>query len=249
MRAPERTPLGAALALLLALVTLTGSASPALMVGAVSLTAILLGIGWPALLELPSPGGTRWVVSCTGVLAAVTILLAPERIEPISGILMVCALGIFGAFVHQMARPQREELTFSLTGTVSGALMAGLGASWVLAQHLALAQDQTALLTAIALGLVATLLLSTAPVPTLVQFLLSAVVGAALTAMLLMQLLGLELLLASGIGAVSAIAAAAAQQLLGSTLVAREAVPSLAVAAAPVATVGVVALLVVSQLP
>lgn len=249
MRAPERTPLGAALALLLALVTLTGSASPALMVGAVSLTAILLGIGWPALLELPSPRGTRWVVSGTGVLAAVTILLAPERIEPISGILMVCALGIFGAFVHQMARPQREELTFSLTGTVSGALMAGLGASWVLAQHLALVQDQTALLTAMALGLVATLLLSTAPVPTLAQFLLSAVVGAALTAVLLMQLLGLDLLLASGIGAVSAIAAAAAQQLLGSTLVAREAVPSLAVAAAPVATAGVVALLAVSQLP
>ena len=62
MPAPERAPLGAALALLMAVVSLTGSVSPVLMAVAVALLSLLIGIAWPALLELPSPAGTRAVV-------------------------------------------------------------------------------------------------------------------------------------------------------------------------------------------
>ena len=52
MTAPECAPLGAALALLMALVALTGAHSPTLVAVAVAVIGALVGIAWPALLEL-----------------------------------------------------------------------------------------------------------------------------------------------------------------------------------------------------
>ena len=75
MTAPERAPLGAALALLMAVVSLTGSVSPVLMAVSVGLLSLLIGIAWPTLLELPSPAGTRAVVAGTGILGALVAVL------------------------------------------------------------------------------------------------------------------------------------------------------------------------------
>ena len=109
MTVPERAPLGAALALLLAVVSLTGPLSPVLMAVAVGLLALLIGLAWPSLLELPSPGGTRAVVAGTGILGALVTVLVPERFTPLSGVVMVCAIGVFASFAHQMLRSERRE--------------------------------------------------------------------------------------------------------------------------------------------
>jgi len=242
---PERAPLGAALALLLAVVSLTGALSPVLMAVAVGLLALLIGIAWPDLLELTSSRGTRVVVAGTGILGALVTVLAPERFTPISGVVMVCAAGVFAAFVHQMLRAERRELTISLTGTIAGAFVSGIAACWVIAQTLAVEAGSTGLLTAIAAGVAATLLINATPVPALLRFTLSMLLGAAVTAALGIALAGLWPLLAVALGAVTAVGASCAHLLTGSSLVAKEPLPSLAVAAVPVATVGVLAQLAV----
>ncbi|MGO1284123.1 MAG: hypothetical protein ACTHUU_03320 [Brachybacterium sp.] len=245
MTAPERAPLGAALALLMAVVSLTGSVSPVLMAVSVGLLSLLIGIAWPTLLELPSPTGTRAVVAGTGILGALVAVLSPERFTPISGVVMVCAAGVFASFVHQMLRRERRELTESLTGTVAGAFVSGIAASWVIAQSGAIADGSGALVTAMAVGLATTLLLNTAPLPAAPRLVLSILAGAAMTAVLAVSLAGVAPLFAAVAGLVTAIGAGCAHLLAGSPLVAKEPIPSLAVAAVPVATVGVVAHLMV----
>lgn len=249
MTVPERAPLGAALALLLAVVSLTGPLSGVLMAVAVSLLVLLLGIAWPDLLELPSPVGTRVVVAGTGIIGALVTVLAPERITPLSGVVMVCAAGVFASFVHQMVRAERRELTESLTGTVAGVFVSGIAACWVLAQTGAVAAGTTEVVTAVSAGLAATLLLNSTPLPPRRRFTLSAVAGAAVTAVLAAALAGLWWPLGIALGAVTAIGASCAHLLTGSSLVSKEPLPSLAVAVAPVATVGVLAHLVVLLLP
>lgn len=245
MTAPERAPLGAALALLLSVVSLSGTISPVLMAATVALLSLLIGLAWPSLLELPSPGGTRLVVAGTGILGALITVLAPERFTPISGVVMVCAAGVFASFVHQMLRAERRELTESLTGTVAGVFVVGIAACWVIAQTGATAAGAGMLVTAISAGLAGTLLLNSTPLPTTLRFLLSTLVGTAVSAVLAVTLAGVSPLLAVGAGLVTAIGASSAHLLVGSSLVAKEPIPSLAVAAVPVATVGVVAHLIV----
>lgn len=249
MTVPERAPLGAALALLLAVVSVTGPLSPLLMAGCVVLLALLIGAAWPSLLELPSPAGTRVVVAGTGVLGALVTVLAPERFTPISGVVMVCGAGVFASFVHQMLRHDRRELTASLTATVAGAFVSGLASCWVLAQTAAVGSGSGGVVAAIAAGLAATLLLDATPLPALPRFVLSALSGLAVTAVLAITVAGLSPLLALALGMVTSIGASSAHLLTGSSLVASEPVPSLAVAAVPVATVGVVALLALLLLP
>lgn len=248
MTVPERAPLGAALALLIAVVSLTGPLSPLLMAGCLALVALLIGIAWPDLLELPSATGTRVVVAGTGVLGAAAIAFGPERLTSNSTVLMVCATGVFASFVHQMARADRRDLTASLTGTVAGVFVSSLGACWIIAQSAAVAAGATGLVTALAAGLAAALLCGATPLPTLPRFVLAALAGTGVTTALAVALTSTSPLIAAGIGLVTAVGAGCAHMLTGSTLVAREPLPSLAVAAVPVATVGVVAQLVTTLL-
>lgn len=249
MTAPERAPLGAALALLLALVSLTGPVSPVLMAVVVAALTLLVGVAWPDLLELPSPVGTRFVVAGVGVCGAVLAVTSTDRFSPVSGIVMLCAVGVFAAFAQQMLRSDRRELTASLTGTVAGVFVSGIAATWVLAQVEALSTGRTGLVAALAAGLAATLLLNATPLPPTPRFVSSVIVGTGVTALLATTLAGTGLLIAAGLGALVAVGAGAAQLLVGSSLIAREPLPSLAVGAVPVGTAGVVAHLAVLLLP
>src|SRR5699024_11233082 len=122
------------------------------MAVAVGLLALLIGLAWPSLLELPSPGGTRAVVSGTGILGALVTVLVPERFTPLSGVVMVCAIGVFASFAHQMLRSERRELTESLTGTIAGVFVSGIAACWLLAHTAALHRASGTLDTATATG-------------------------------------------------------------------------------------------------
>lgn len=248
MTAPERAPLGAALALLMALVALTGAHSPTLVAVAVAVIGALVGVAWPSLLELPSPLGTRIVVGGTGVLGAVGALLIAGRDGAVSAVIIVCAVGVFASFVHQMMRRERTRLTDSLTGTVAGVMLTGLGSCWVLAQVAAVDKAATGLVAAIALGLAVTLLVDATGLPTAVRVVLATVLGTALTVFLAGALAGIELLPAAVAGLVTTVGACGAHLLLGSALMARRPAASLAVAGAPVATVGVVTLMAVNLL-
>lgn len=248
MSAPERAPLGAALALLLSVVSLTGAHSPVLMAGSIGLLSVLLAIAWPELLELPSPVGTRVVVALSGVAGAALALLAGQRISAISAVVMVCACGVLASFAHQMLRRSRHQLTASLTGTVAGVFIAAIAACWVLAQAHAVADGTTGLITALTAGLAAALLLNTLPIRALPRLIVAVVVGTAITALVATSLTGLGLLLTLAIGLVVTIGATCAQLLLGSSLVSSEPVPSLAPAAGSVATVGVVAYVAIAML-
>lgn len=248
MTAPERAPLGAALALLMALVALTGAHSPALVAVAVAVIGVAVGIAWPSLLELPSAPGTRLVVGGTGVLGAVGALLIAGRDGAVSAVIMVCAIGVFASFVHQMVRRERTRLTDSLTGTVAGVMLTGLGSCWVLAQVGAVDGGTTGLVAAIALGLAVTLLVDATALPTALRIVLATVLGTALTVYLAGVLAGVDPLPAAAVGLVTSVGACGAHLLLGSALMAKEPAASLAVAGAPVATVGVVTLMAVNLL-
>lgn len=241
MSAPERAPLGAALALLVALVSLTGPISPMLMAGTAALLGVLIGLSWSELLELPSRAGTRTVIILVGLAASLVTAFGGERVDPVGGVLMVSALGVLAAFLHQMLRRDRRDLTASLTGTVAGAFVSGLAATWVLAQQQAETGGPTGVVTAVATGLAATLLLNATMLPSTLRFLLSGAAGAALTAAIAVSLAAVSLPMAIVLGLVSAVGSSSAHLLVGSSLVAREPVPSIAVAAVPVATVGVLA--------
>jgi iron complex transport system permease protein len=243
MTASERAPLGAVLAVLLSLVTLTGAASVPLMAALMCLLALLVGIGWPDLLELPSALGSRIVVVGTGMIAALLSLRTAHTGEPLWSVVVACALGIFAAFVHQMLRPRRDELSASLTGTVGGVMLTGISATWVVAQASAVTTAQVGVLAAEGAGLAITLLVTALGMPRMPRLLLAIVASAVATSAMMHTMSGAAWPVGLLVGAVIAVGASGVHLLLGSVLTAREPLPSLAVAAAPVSTVGVVALL------
>lgn len=249
MISPERAPLGAALAVLLTLVALTGGLAPTLTAAVIAVGALMVAIGWPELLELPSVLGTRLVVGGTGVLGAAAALLSSGRLSPLSGVLLVAALGVFASFVHQMCRRERHRLTVSLTGTVAGTMLTALSSCWVLAADQAAADGRLGVLVVIGAVLAVSLLVDASPLPALWRFLAAIAAGIAIAAVLAMPLAGTGALLGAVLGAVVAVSAAGTHVLLGSLIVSREPGPALAVAAAPVLTVGVVAQLAVALLP
>ncbi|GAB2540147.1 hypothetical protein [Brachybacterium huguangmaarense] len=242
MNPTMRAPLGAALAVLVALSVL--AASPLLVAVVTCGIVVMVAMGWPELLELPSRRGTRAVMVLTGIAGVAMALWSPGSFSPVEGIATVAALGVFASFVHQMLRPDRSDLTASLTGTASGALLTGLSACWVQASAL-IATDaaQRSELAACAVILAVVLALLAPPLHPVVTSSV-AVLAAIGTAAVLLPAAGTALLPSLVAGAVIGAGTAATHRLLSSLLLAREPVPSLTVAAAPVATAGVVVLLV-----
>lgn len=244
MHPPARAPLGSALALLIAVASLSGSASPALVAIAAAGVVVMVGIGWPELLELPSQRGTRVVVIGTGLLSVALAWFQPGHLSALQGIAMACAIGVLAAFGHQMLRPDRQELTASLTGTVAGGMLTGLAACWVHAQYLAVASPgYSGAVTAGALALSGALLVLAPPGPAVLRPLGAIVASTLIGALVLGVMAPHAALLGTAIGLMIGVGASAAQLLLSSLLTARAPVASLAVAAAPVATTGAVGLL------
>ncbi|MCS6712162.1 hypothetical protein JSY14_09055 [Brachybacterium sp. EF45031] len=248
MTPAPRAPLGAALALLLALAALSGAAAPVIGAGVVIVLSLAIGAGWPSLAELRASHGTRRVVALTGVGSALLTLTAGERLDPFAALAVVCAGGVFAAFVHQMLRQERTGLAASLTSTVAGALLTGLAGAWVTALVVASATGLMVVPVAAAMSLAVGSLVASLPIAPTVRI-IAGVAAASATAMVLLDRLGgfplwqgglLGLLLACGTAGVVA--------LLQSQLVSRDPAPSLAAAAAPVATAGTIVLLAVQLL-
>jgi uncharacterized membrane protein YGL010W len=137
---------------LAALVSLAAYVSPALLALAVAFVVALVAIGWALLLDLPDPRGTAVVVAVSGwvgVGATYAIRDTARSLGVFSGLI---AFAVILAFAHELfRRGEREDLVESLTGTLTGQVIAMLGGGWILLPMTSLEQAGV-VITATALG-------------------------------------------------------------------------------------------------
>jgi hypothetical protein len=124
-------------AMLAAVVAIAGYAGGWIVTGAACLVALALAIGWPDLLVLPSRAGTSLLVGALGVAGAVAAMLAVGRdtvVErPLAVFAGVIAVALLTAFAHELVRRDgRVDVVESVTGTLTGQVIAVLAAGWVL---------------------------------------------------------------------------------------------------------------------
>ncbi|MBX9245775.1 hypothetical protein ICW40_13280 [Actinotalea ferrariae] len=101
------------------------------LVVASALLALVIAIGWPVLLDLPARLGSTVVIALGGVGGVVAV--TATRGQPVLRELpVVVAFAILLAFVNELARQDgRHRLVESVTGTVTGVLVATAAAGWV----------------------------------------------------------------------------------------------------------------------
>lgn len=106
-------------AALAGLLVLASYAGPALLTAAVVLVVLAVAIGWAPLLALPSPRGTTAVVAVTGTLCAVAVGLTTR--EPLlQWLAPALAAGVLAEFVHQLGRRDgRPRMVESSTGVLA----------------------------------------------------------------------------------------------------------------------------------
>lgn len=112
-----------------------GYIGPIAVAVASALLALLVAVGWPALLELPDRGGARFVVGLAGVGAVVTVY-ATDAGPGLWYLPIVLAMAVVLAFLSELLRGDgRTRLVESLIGTVSGAVVAVSCAGWIAADR------------------------------------------------------------------------------------------------------------------
>ena len=123
---------------------------PAAVAPVVAVLAVLVALGWPRLLALPSPSGTSVVVAVAGLGATAALAVGGVPGVPGSGggvvadvlgpagaaeaVLAALGLSVVLAFGHQILRRDgRPRLAESVAATVAGAAVAALATGWVAA--------------------------------------------------------------------------------------------------------------------
>ena len=120
-----RAVVTAALAALVAVAALLGEIPVMVTAGALALT---FAYGWPALVDLPWPGGARAVLAIVGLGAVVAVL--DDR--GLAYLPFVAAGGLILSFVREMLRGDgRAHLVESLCGTVGGVFIVLCASGWV----------------------------------------------------------------------------------------------------------------------
>jgi hypothetical protein len=142
MHASTRAVLTALLAALVALASLAQQipgledVDEAAVIGAAIVLALLLAVGWPVLLRLPNPLGSSVVIALGGVGAVLTVA-ATRGGDVLRQLPVVVALAILLAFVNELARQDgRRRLVDSVSGTVTGVLVATASAGWVASERM-----------------------------------------------------------------------------------------------------------------
>lgn len=109
---------------------------PAAGVAAVFMVlALTLAVGWPRLLDLPSPRGTAWVLALSGVALTAVMLASPDGARSRWAGAVVC-VGLIGAFLHELLRQDgRPRLVYSVAGTALGLGVLGAGSYLVTNEH------------------------------------------------------------------------------------------------------------------
>ncbi|GAB4086562.1 hypothetical protein GCM10028784_31920 [Myceligenerans cantabricum] len=104
---------------------------PLALAAMAGLLVVLVSLGWPRMLRLPAPGGSLLVVLLAGLGATAATWYTVS--EPVLRHLpTILAVSIVLAFLSEMMRRDgRRHLTESLTGTVTGIVVAVCAAGWV----------------------------------------------------------------------------------------------------------------------
>nr|WP_194720171.1 hypothetical protein [Cellulosimicrobium arenosum] len=104
---------------------------PVPLAAAAAALALVVAVGWPRLLDVPVHGGTRVVVALAG-LGAVGATAATRGEPALRHLPVVLALAVVLAFVAELLRRDgRPRLVESLSGTVSGIVVATSCAGWI----------------------------------------------------------------------------------------------------------------------
>lgn len=142
MHASTRAVLTALMAALVAVASLAQEIpgledmDEAAVIGACVGLALVLAVGWPRLLRLPNPLGSGVVIALGGVGAVLTVT-ATHGGDALRELPVVVALAILLAFVNELARQDgRRRLVDSVSGTVTGVLVATASAGWVASERM-----------------------------------------------------------------------------------------------------------------
>jgi hypothetical protein len=222
-----------------ALIALAGYANGAVLAAAVALSVIALASGWAPLIDLPAPRGSAILVGGTGLAALGVAVAVRDTVSPLAAFSGVIAGAVLAAFGHELLRRDgRVDVVESITGSLSGQVVAALGAGWVLLPSTpAGVEGVLVAAAAVAAARIATAL----PWPQLVTAWVGfafGVVGATVASMIVGNI---ELGTAATIGVTVAAAVAALDRLLSADLVDQRSPGLLAAGAAPVAAAGTVA--------
>lgn len=226
-----------------------GFAGSWIVAAAAGLVVLALAAGWGDLLRLPHRSGTTILVGALGIagLVAGTLAIAPGSglDRPLSVFAAVIAIAVLAAFAHELLRQDgRADVVESVTGTVTGQVIAVLASGWVLLTD---TRPGSSAIVVTAAAVATARLVSAVPLPVPPTVMPWAGVGAGLVAALVASLFvpGVPPLTAVVVGiAVSGIGVAM-DQLFGPASTRRVDLSVLARAAAPVATAGTVAYAVI----
>ncbi len=116
------------------LIAVAAHAGGLLLAAAVALTVCCLALGWGVLVALEhSRNASAGVVAVSGLAATGLARYSTDAFGPLAAFAVLLACCLLLAFAHQMLRRDgRPGLIESLTGTVSGQVLAVLSAGWVL---------------------------------------------------------------------------------------------------------------------
>lgn len=204
------------------------------------LLAVVVGIGWPHLLDVPAKKTQGAVLALAGAAACAAAFVAPAT-ALLVWLPAVAAVGVGAIFLIQLLRgtgqAQRLESTI---GNIAGVLLTVFGSGWVAADRLAAADGSLAGLTISAAGILVALAVSLIPLPDRIAAPLGVVAGALAGALagVVQSEAGVHPAAAAFMGAVGAAVIMAVRRLVLS----REDIPTrrgqLALALAPVVALG-----------
>jgi hypothetical protein len=118
-------------AVLAAAVAVAGYLGGLPLTGTAAVLALLFALGWPALAGLPFTPGSATVVALGGIGAVAVVHLTVTQ-PYLRDLPVVFAAAILLAFVNELLRRDgRTRLVESVSGTVSGTLVAVAVAGWV----------------------------------------------------------------------------------------------------------------------
>lgn len=150
-------------------------AAVAVMTG---LLAVVMGIGWPHLLDVPAKKTQGAVLALAGAGACAAAFVAPAA-ALLTWLPGIAAVGVGAIFLIQLLRGTGQAHRLESTiGNIAGVLLAVMGSGWVAADRLAGADGSPAGLTIAAAGIAAALAASLIPVPDRIAAPLGVAAGA-----------------------------------------------------------------------
>ncbi|WP_426565213.1 hypothetical protein ACPPVT_02695 [Angustibacter sp. McL0619] len=217
------------------LLALGGYAGAIPLAAAALAVVVLLAWGWPALVDLPSPRGTTTVL-CLGGAACVVSVAAADAEPRLNWLALALAGSVIAEFVHQLLRRDgRPRMVESVSGTIAGLVVLG-SLSAVLALLDAPAGAAGVLTWAVSVAVA--LLAQVAPVSSRIVIAVGAVLAAVVGGLLGLLLDGMTPLAGALTGVICGAVALVVHQLLAVLPAAGRAPGWLALAAAPLATTG-----------